>query len=98
MQKKGCDAGLGVGPLGGGDGAGAITVTATAVLHYRLPSVRGQRIVAVVNPLAEAAGMRRRGSNRERAGRKTSQEREQQQKSGGQAVHGPRGDPSPKCG
>jgi hypothetical protein len=56
-EEKGCEFGLRVGPLGGGDGAGAIPVTATGVLDYGLPSVGGQPIVAVVNALAEAAGM-----------------------------------------
>jgi hypothetical protein len=36
LQEKGCRFRLGVGPLGGGDGAGAITVAATGVLNYGL--------------------------------------------------------------
>jgi hypothetical protein len=54
--------------------------------------------VAVVNALAEAAGMRRRGSNRQRYGRKASQQREQQQQSGGQAAHGLVGESAPQVG
>ncbi len=88
LQEKGCKFWLGVGPLRGGDGAGAIPVTATGILDYGLIRFRTRRLVAVVNALAEAAGMRRRSCNRERYGRNTSQKREQQQQSGSQAVHG----------
>jgi len=44
--------------------------------------------VAVVSALAETAGMQRGSGSCKRDGRKASQEREQQQKSGGQALHG----------
>jgi len=77
-----------MGPLRGGDGAGAIPVTATGVLDYGLARLRSHRIVAMVNALAETAGMRRRRGGRQSYRRKTSHEREQQQQSGSQAVHG----------
>lgn len=41
-QEKGCEFRLGVGPLRGGDGAGAIPVTATGVLDYGLVRFRSQ--------------------------------------------------------
>ena len=61
-----------VGPSGRRDGTVAITAAATGVLDYRLLTLRSQRIVAVVNSFPEAAGMGRRGGNRERQWRKAS--------------------------
>jgi hypothetical protein len=55
----------------------AITAATTGVLNDGLPRLWSQRIVAAVNSLAKATGMRRFGRNREHQRRKASQEREE---------------------
>jgi hypothetical protein len=77
---------LRVGPLGGGDGTAAIAVAAIGAANYGLSVFCSQRILAVMNSLAEAASMGR-SRGRERQWHKISHEREKQQQSGGQAAH-----------
>ena len=85
-QKEGSQFRLCVSPSGGRDRAATITVAATGVAKNGLFGARGQRILAVMNSLAEAASTRR-GCSRERKWDETSHECEQQQQSGGQAMH-----------
>jgi hypothetical protein len=77
-QEEGCQLRLRVCPLSGGDGAAAIMVAATGVADYKRFGFRGQRILAVMNSFAEAAGTRR-SRRRQRERDKISHEREEQQ-------------------
>ncbi len=74
-------------PLSNSDGAAKIMVGAARVADDTTLGSCAQRILAVMNSLAQAACMRRRGSSRERQRDKISHQREQQQQSGGQAMH-----------
>jgi len=68
-----------VSPLSGGDGAAAIMVAATGVADDKLFRVRGQRILAVMNCLAEAADTRRGRRSRQRQWEQISRKRDEQQ-------------------
>jgi hypothetical protein len=85
-QEKGCESRLRVSPLGGGDGAGAISLAAAGVADYQLTGFWRQGILAVVKSLAKAAGMRSRGG-RQRDRGEAAHEREQEQEFGGKAMH-----------
>jgi len=87
LQGKDRESRLRVGPFCGGDAAATIVVTAIGVTDYKRFGFWSQRILAVMNSLAEAACTRRR-RRRERQWDKISHEREEQQPSGGQAMHG----------
>lgn len=77
--------GLRVCPLGGGDGAAAIMVTATGAADDK-PGIRPGQLVAMVSS-ADAACVPEWGRNREHRRRKTSRKSQKQQQSGGQAMH-----------
>ena len=77
-QEEGCQFRLRVSPLGGGDGAAAIMVAATGVADCKLFGFRAERILAVMNSLAEAADTRR-GRHSQRQWEEISRERNEQQ-------------------
>jgi hypothetical protein len=62
-------------------------ITTTAIADDKLFRFRAQRIVAVMNLLAKAAGVRRGWDCRQRQRGKVSREGEEEQQSGGQAMH-----------
>ncbi len=70
-----------------GYGAAAVVVTTTRIVDDTSGGIGDRRIVAVMNRLPEAAGMRRRSGGRQRYRGEIPHEREQQQQSGSQAMH-----------
>ena len=82
--------GLRTGPKRCGRSAAAIMVTATGAMDLQAARLSARRAVALVR-FADAAGVRRRSSSRERQRNKISDKRDEQQKSGCQALHAFRG-------
>jgi hypothetical protein len=74
--------------FGGGDGAAAIVATAAGTSNNKLGGIGDARLVAVMRRFADATCMRRRRGYRHRQRNKVSRQREKQQQSGGQAMHG----------
>ena len=87
-RKKAVDSRLRMSPLGRGYGVATILVAATGIADYKLFGFRGQRIRAVMHPLAKAACSGRRRRGRDRYGNQISHEREEQSQFGRQATHG----------
>jgi len=87
LQEKGGKPRLRVGPLSGGDGAAAIVVAAAGIANYVLEGDGDGRCMAGMRRFARTTCMRRCGGNRKRNWDEVSREREEQQPSGGQAVH-----------
>jgi Mg-chelatase subunit ChlI len=84
---------LRMGPLRGGDSAVAIALAAAGIADCQFSGLRGKRTVAqqtvaAMNSLAEAARTRRWGGHSQNCRGESSHEREQQQQSGGEAMHG----------
>jgi len=75
-------------PFGDGDGAAAIVATAAGIANNKLGGIGDGRLVAVMRRFADTACMRRRSCYGCRQRNKTSRQREKQQQSGGQAMHG----------
>jgi hypothetical protein len=71
--------------LSGSDGALRIMIATSGGADCRLIRCR---FMALMHCLAKTAGMYRCGCDRERQWKKASNQREQQQKSCGQALHG----------
>ena len=92
--------GLRVGPLGGGESAATVLVAATGAADGKLSCFRGRRVVAGMHGLTDAprVGQRGRGCDRQRRRGKISHQRDEQQQSGGQAMHFPHVKPNPKDG
>jgi hypothetical protein len=86
-----------MGPLGGDGRSAAILVTTTGIADDELIGFRGQRIVAAMNPFANATGMRCSGG-RHREWGEISHESEKQQQFGGLAMHDACVNPNPKGG
>ena len=86
LQEEGRQFGLRVGPAGAGHSAAAIMIAATGIADDKF-CFRGQRTVAAMDSLTEAAGMRRSrcGCKSQRA--QVAYEGCEQQESGDQAVH-----------
>jgi hypothetical protein len=88
VQEERCQFGLRVGPLSRGDSAAAIVITTAGIANEKLGGIPVGWFVAVMRSFTDAAGMRRRDSYRQRERNNVSREREEQQQSGGQAMHG----------
>lgn len=73
-------------PAHAGHGAAALLVT-TIRRAYELFAANDRRLMAVVNCLAEATGMRRRDRDRQRGRNKISREREKQKQFGDPSIH-----------
>jgi len=88
---------LGMRPLRSGQGAAAVVVAASESADGRLRRIHQRRIVAMVRH-AKTAGTRWRSGGRQRERNEGSDEREQEQKSGGQALHADCVNPNPNVG
>jgi hypothetical protein len=99
MQEERCQFGLRVGPLSGGDGAAAVVITTASIANKKLGGIPVGWFVAVMlmRSFTDAAGMRRGGRYRQREWNKISREREEQQQSGGQALHASFESGIPRC-
>jgi hypothetical protein len=85
-----CQSGLRVRPMLGRYGAAAIVIAASGAVDGALIRFVGCRVgwlVTLVGGLAQAAGVSWRSGGRYRERHKRADQREQQQKSGGQALH-----------
>lgn len=65
----------------------AIVVAATSILQNRLLGMGLRRFVTMMQALPQTAGMRRRSFGLHRDWKQCSEERDQQQKSGSNALH-----------
>ena len=65
----------------------AIVVATTSILQNQLLGMGLRRFVTMMQALPQTAGMRRRSFGLHRDGKQCSEERDQQQKSGGNALH-----------
>jgi hypothetical protein len=86
-QEERCQFGLRVGPLSRGDSAAAIVITTAGIANEKLGGITVGWFVAVVRSFTDTAGMRRGGRYRQRERNEASREGEEQQQSGGQALH-----------
>jgi hypothetical protein len=73
-------------PTDGDDCAAAVIAAASGIADDRAFCLRAQSIVAGMNALADAAGMRRSGSSQSQRD-EVSREREEQQKLGDPTMH-----------
>jgi hypothetical protein len=97
VQKERRQLGLRVRPLSGGDSAAAIVITTAGIANTKLGGIPVGWFVAVMRSFTDAAGMRRGGRYRQRERNKISREREEQQQSGGQALHTSFESGTPRC-
>ncbi len=99
VQEEQCQFGLRVGPLSAGNGAAAIVITTAGIANNKPGGIPGGCFVAMMlmRSFTEAAGMRRGGRYRQRERNKVSREREEQQQSGGQALHTSFESGTPRC-
>lgn len=80
--------------MGSGHGAAAIVAAAAVAADRTLIRLS---LVTMVRRLAQTAGVRRRSRGGQYQRRKYADQREQQQKSGGQALHGLSGESKPQA-
>jgi hypothetical protein len=73
--------------LGGGDGAAAVLIAAAGITQGKMLRSGGTRAVALMDAFAQTAGVGRVSGRRERERKESSDEREQQQEPGGDALH-----------
>jgi len=97
VQEERRQFGLRVGPLSRGDSATAIVITTVGIANEKVGVIPVGWFVAVMRSFTDAAGMRRRGSYRQREGNQVSREGEEQQQSGGQALHTSFESGTPRC-
>jgi len=90
---------LRVGPLSGGDGAAAIVITTAGIANNKLGGIPvGWSVAALLmRSFTDAACVRRGGRHRQRERNNVSREREEQQQSGGQALHTSFESGTPRC-
>ncbi len=80
-------AGFYMGPANWGDGAIALLVAAGRRVNMELEIFSANRVVAMVNWLADAASMFRSSPRRQRERHDVTEQREEKQKTCGEAVH-----------
>lgn len=76
-----------MGPLRFGYCAATIVVAASRILKHRFFRMRDRRFMAMMRAFATTAGMRRRGFGRDRHRKRSSEKRDQEQKSGSNPLH-----------